>query len=54
MFKRTRLVQEWEERWGVLTMNYFLVFADSSLKVLTDSMELMNLKSYKSYIRRDD
>jgi len=34
IYKRTKFLQEWRERWMVLTMNYILIFSNRNLKEL--------------------
>lgn len=38
----------------VLTMNYILIFTNKSLGELTDTLDLREIKSYKSYVRKDE
>lgn len=54
IYKRTKFLQEWEERWAVLTMNFFFVFANRGLREVTDFIDLRDVLSYKSYLRKDD
>lgn len=54
IYKRTKFLQEWRERWMVLTTNYILVFTNKSCKELTEYVDLRDVKSYKSYVRKDD
>ena len=35
IYKRTKFLQDWRERWMVLTMNYILIFTNRNLKELT-------------------
>ena len=32
LYKRTKFLLHWEERLGVLTMNFLFIFSDKSLK----------------------
>lgn len=54
MYKRTKFLQEWRERWMVLSMNYILIFTNRNLKELAESIDLREVKSYKSYLRKDE
>lgn len=54
IYKRTKFLQEWRERWMVLTMNFVLVFTNKNQKELTEFIDLRDVKAYKSYVRKDD
>jgi len=38
----------------VLTTNFILVFTNKNCKELTEYIDLRDVKSYKSYVRKDD
>jgi hypothetical protein len=40
IYKRTKFLQEWRERWMVLTMNYILIFTGRNLKELAEFVDL--------------
>lgn len=52
IYKRTKFLQEWRERWMVLTMNYILIFTSRNLKELAEYIDLREVKTYKSYLRK--
>ena len=54
LYKRSKFLKEWEGRWVILTKNYIFIYQDKSRKVLTDSIDLAEIKNYKSYVRKDD
>lgn len=38
----------------MLTMNFFFVFTNRSMREVTDYIDLRDVLSYKSYLRKDD
>lgn len=54
LYKRSKFLKEWEERWVILTKNYIFIYQDKTRKVLTDSIDLTEIKNYKSYVRKED
>jgi hypothetical protein len=40
IYKRTKFLQEWRERWMVLTMNYILIFTNRNLKEMAEFIDL--------------
>lgn len=38
----------------VLTVNYIFTFSSNKLDDLTDAIDLKDIKTYKSYLRKDD
>lgn len=54
LYKRSKFLKEWEQRWVILTKNYIFIYQDKSRKVLTDSIDLAEIKNYKSYVRKED
>jgi|JI10StandDraft_1071094.scaffolds.fasta_scaffold794091_2 hypothetical protein len=54
IYKRTKFLQEWRERWMVLTMNYILIFTSRNLKELAEFIDLREVKTYKSYLRKEE
>lgn len=54
LYKRSKFLKEWRERWIVLTSNYIYTFASKNLDEVTDIIDLKEIKSYKSYLRKDE
>ena len=40
IYKRSKFLQEWQERWMVLTMNYILIFSNRNLKEMNEFIDL--------------
>lgn len=40
LYKRSKFLKEWRERWIVLTTNYMYTFANKSLEEVTDTIDL--------------
>lgn len=53
LYKRSKFLKEWRERWIVLTNNYMYTFTNKNCDEMTDLIDLKDLKSYKSYLRKD-
>lgn len=53
MYKRSKFLKEWRQRWIVLTTSFIYTFTDSNMKEVTDVVNLKEVKSYKSYLRKD-
>ncbi len=54
LYKRSKFLKEWRERWIVLTTNYLYTFTNKTCEEMTDLIDLKDLKSYKSYLRKDE
>jgi hypothetical protein len=54
LYKRSKFLKEWRERWVVLTANYLYTFTTKNLDEVTDVIDLKDIKSYKSYLRKDE
>ena len=53
VYQRTKFLQEWQERWMVITFNYIYIFANKTLKEVTDCYDLKDVTSYKSFVRKE-
>jgi hypothetical protein len=40
LYKRSKFLKEWRERWIVLTTNYLYTFTSKSLEEVTDILDL--------------
>jgi len=54
IYRRTKFLQEWRERWLVLTKNYLLIFTNRNLKEMAEFIDLREVKTYKSYLKKDE
>ena len=54
LYKRSKFLKEWRERWIVLTSNFLYTFASRKMDEVTDVIDLKEIKSYKSYLRKDE
>ena len=54
LFKRTKFLKAWQDRWLILTVNYIFIFQNRSRKDLTDRIDLNEIRNYKSYVRKED
>jgi hypothetical protein len=54
IYRRTKFLQEWRERWLVLTKHYLLIFTNRNLKEMAEFIDLREVKTYKSYLKKDE
>jgi hypothetical protein len=54
LFKRSRFLKEWRERWIVLTMNFLISFSNRECKEITELIDLKEFRLYKSYVKKED
>ena len=54
LFKRSKFLKDWRKRWVVLTTNYIYTFTSNKLEDATDVIDLKDIKTYKSYLRKDE
>ncbi len=54
LYKRSKFLKEWRERWTVLTLNYLFTFTNKTCDEVTEIVNLRDIKSYKSYLRNDE
>ena len=54
LYKRSKFRKEWRERWVVLTSNFLYTFTSRKMDEVTDTIPLREIKSYKSYLQKDE
>lgn len=54
IYKRSKFLKEWRLRWIVITTNFLYVFTDDKMEEISEAFELRHIKSYKSYLRKDE
>ena len=53
LFKRSKFLHEWRERFVVLTSEFLHIFTDDTMTELKNSLKLKRIKYYKSYVSKD-
>lgn len=54
IYKRSKFLKEWRDRWLVITHNFLYTFTSKKMDEATDIVDLKDVKSYKSYLRKDE
>ena len=54
LFKRSKYLKEWRERWVVITSKFLYTFTSKTMEDVTDIVELRDVRNYKSYLTKED